>query len=108
MSLCPGEEEWPDAITLAQLVKAEKQRSGEWNSDERDKNGLASWLEDRKNRRQIPHRLEAVGYVPVRNDGAKDGFWSVGGMRMVVYAKRELERRDQIAAVNRLISGASK
>jgi hypothetical protein len=108
MSLCPGEGEWPDAVTLAQLVTAEKQRSGEWNSDERDKNGLASWLEDRKNRRQIPHRMEAVGYVAVRNDGAKDGLWKVGGARMAVYAKRELERRDQLSAVKRLLSGAGE
>jgi hypothetical protein len=108
MSLCPGEGEWPDAVTLAQLVTAEKQRSGEWNSDERNKNGLASWLEDRKNRRQIPHRLEAVGYVAVRNDGAKDGLWKVGGARMAVYAKRELERRDQLSAVKRLLSGAGE
>jgi hypothetical protein len=36
------------------------------------------WLNDRKNRRAIPHRLETVGYVPVRNDDAKDGLWKIG------------------------------
>src|SRR5262249_28851578 len=28
---------------------------------------FAEWLGDRKNRRIIPHRFEACGYVPVRN-----------------------------------------
>jgi hypothetical protein len=105
MSACPGEAEWPDAITLAQLVTAERNRSG-WIPENGSKNDFASWLDDRKNRRQIPHRMEAVGYVAVRNDGAKDGLWRVGGARMAVYAKRELERRDQFAAVNQLLSEA--
>src|SRR5256885_5563179 len=46
-------------------------------------------LRERRNRRQIPHRLEAVGYVPVRNPDAKDGLWKVGGRRMVVYRSEE-------------------
>jgi hypothetical protein len=104
MSACPGEAEWPEAVTLAQLVAAERDRSG-WIPENGSKNDFASWLDDRKNRRQIPHRMEAVGYVAVRNDGAKDGLWKVGGARMAVYAKRELERRDQLTAVNRLLSG---
>jgi hypothetical protein len=104
MSACPGEAEWPDAVTLAQLVAAEQNRSG-WISENGNRNDFASWLDDRKNRRQIPHRMEAVGYVAVRNDGAKDGLWKVGGARMAVYAKRELERRDQLAAVSHLVSG---
>jgi hypothetical protein len=29
-----------------------------------------SWLQDRKNRRVIPHRLESTGYVQVRNDAS--------------------------------------
>ena len=29
MSECPGEAEWPDAVTLAQLVAAERKRSGQ-------------------------------------------------------------------------------
>ena len=82
MAGCPGEGEagWPEAVTLAQLIAAETQaQPGEWSSEDGDKNDFAAWLEDRKNRRQIPHRMEAVGYVAVRNDGAKDGLWKVGG-----------------------------
>jgi hypothetical protein len=62
------------------------------------------WLRDRKNARQIPHRMEAVGYVPVRNPHAKDGFWSVAGRRYVVYAQQTLSRRDQLEAAQRLVS----
>jgi hypothetical protein len=32
---------------------------------------FAEWLRDRRNSRQIPHRLEAAGYVRVRNDADK-------------------------------------
>jgi hypothetical protein len=92
---------------LAQLVAAEQKRSG-WIPENGNRNDFASWLDDRKNRRQIPHRMEAVGYVAVRNDGAKDGLWKVGGARVAVYAKRELERRDQLAAVNHLASGGGR
>ena len=48
------------------------------------------WLQDRRYRRQIPHRLEAAGYVPVRNPTADDGLWKVRGKRQVIYAKTVL------------------
>jgi hypothetical protein len=99
----PNGGAWPDAVTLARLIAAERQRTG-YDAEHGRGSDFASWLEDRKNRRQIPHRMEAVGYVPVRNDGAKDGFWKVAGARMVVYAKQELSRKDQLIAVNRVIS----
>lgn len=64
---------------------------------------LQEWLKDRRNRRQIPHRLEAAGYVPVRNDADKhDGQWKVGGKRQTIYARRELPVRDRIAAADDL------
>jgi Family of unknown function (DUF5906) len=106
MSLCPDEAEWPDAVTLAQLVVAEQKRSGAWDEENRDRNSFASWLEDRKNRRVIPHRMEAVGYVQVRNDGAKDGYWPLGSGRTVIYAKQQLSRKDQLIAAKRLLEGA--
>ena len=37
-----------------------------------DNHDFGEWLIDRKNRRQIPHRLEACGYVQVRNNTAED------------------------------------
>jgi hypothetical protein len=63
--------------------------------------GFLEWLQDRKNRRVIPHRMEDAGYVPVRNDTADDGLWKIEGKRQVVYAKAELSLRDRFAAVRR-------
>jgi Family of unknown function (DUF5906) len=63
---------------------------------------LAMWMRDRKSRRQVPHRLEACGYVPVRNDHAKDGLWKVGDRRQTVYARKTLSVRDRVAAATQL------
>jgi hypothetical protein len=59
------------------------------------------WLQDRKNRRAIPHRMESAGYVSVRNDTADDGLWKSDGKRQVIYARNNLPLRDRIAAVQR-------
>lgn len=75
----------PNAITLDDLVN---RASGDFRD----------WLSDRKSRRQIPHRLEAAGYVNVRNPDAKDGLWRVNRSRMVVYAKREMSLSERISA----------
>ena len=56
------------------------------------------WLRDARNRRQIPHRFDAVGYQQVRNSAATDGLWKANGKRQVVYARKELSERDRIAA----------
>jgi len=78
----------PDAFTLATLkLKAFG-------------TPIHEWLDDRKNRRTIPHRLEACGYTPVRNDCAKDGLWKINGARQVVYARQELSIRDRTVAAN--------
>jgi hypothetical protein len=64
---------------------------------------LATWINDRKNRRAIPHRLEKCGYTPVRNpDAPTDGLWKIVGKRQVVYAKADLSPHDQIAAAREL------
>jgi hypothetical protein len=81
----------PDATTLAYVTaKAE--------GDFKD------WLKDHRNRRLIPHRMESCGYIPVRNDGAKDGLWKVGRARQVIYAKASLSLSDQIKATGELIN----
>ncbi len=64
----------PDATTLARIAY---EATGDFQA----------WIRDRKNRRVIPHRLEKCGYVPVRNDYAKDGLWKIYGARQAVYAK---------------------
>jgi hypothetical protein len=63
---------------------------------------LGIWLRDRKNARQIPHRMEQCGYVKVRNDAAKDGLWRISERRQAVYVRRELSKRDQIKAARDL------
>ena len=60
------------------------------------------WITDRKNRRAIPHRLEKCGYVPVRNEAAKDGLWVLDGSRQVIYAKSELSLPDRFKAASDL------
>ncbi|MBM4438215.1 MAG: hypothetical protein FJ029_13535, partial [Actinobacteria bacterium] len=59
---------------------------------------FSDWLKDRKNARIIPHRLEAAGYLAVRNPDAKDGLWRVAGRRQVVYARHDLPARDRLLA----------
>jgi hypothetical protein len=46
----------------------------------------------------IPHRLEQCGYVPVRNDGAKDGLWKINGKRQTIYGRTELPTPERIRA----------
>lgn len=82
----------PRAVTLAEIA-------------ERAPSGLADWLRDRKSARQIPHRLESVGYVPVRNEAAKDGLWKLNGRRQVIYAQQELSPRDRLIAARNLGGG---
>ena len=98
-----GEKGWPGAVTVSQLVAAERRRSHARALDE-IASGVDTRLEDRKNRKAIPHRMEAVGYVRVRNTDAKDGLWKVDTARMVIYAKRDLEGKDQMTAVKQLLA----
>ena len=72
----------PDATTIARIAHGADLE-------------LSEWIKDRKNRRLIPHRLEKVGYVPVRNDDRDDGLWKLNGKRQVVYAKSALSLRDR-------------
>ena len=60
------------------------------------------WLQDRRNSRQFPHRLESAGYVAVRNNAAQSGLWVVGGKRQVIYARRELPICDRLSAASAL------
>jgi hypothetical protein len=61
------------------------------------------WIDDRKNRRAIPHRMEKCGYVAVRSSSAKDGLWVINGARQVVYVKSELSVSDRHIAVDDLL-----
>ena len=63
------------------------------------------WLRDRRNARQIPHRMDTAGYVPVRNPDAKDGLWRVESRRQVIYVRHELSPRDRLAVAQRFVKG---
>jgi len=67
---------------------------------------FADWITDRRNRRQIPHRMDQVHYVPVRNDGDITKLWKIGGEKQAVYAKKELSLREQKLAVQAMINQA--
>lgn len=83
----------PAAITLTTIASCSE-------------GGFGDWLRDRKNARQIPHRMEAVGYVPVRNDAAEDRRWKIRGRRQAVYARRELPIRDRLSAARELVAAS--
>jgi hypothetical protein len=70
--------DWPGIVTLHRIAN---------NARDED---FATWLKDRRNRRQIPHRMEGCGYVPVRNADAEDGLWKLMGRRQAVYGKAEM------------------
>lgn len=86
----------PAAVTLGGLCQRDDAYTRPLSSD------LVTWLRDRKNARQVPHRMEAVGYIAIRNDSAKDGLWKIDGRRQAVYARADLSRREQIAAAQAL------
>jgi hypothetical protein len=80
----------PDAITIRDI----------WNAT--TDHSLREWLDDRKYRKQIPHRLEDCGYVRVHNHNSKQGLWTIGSKKQAVYARTDLPLRDRIAAARRL------
>jgi hypothetical protein len=80
----------PAAVVMSKLILA---ATGEFGD----------WLRDRKNRRNIPHRLEACGYQVVRNPDATDGLWKVFGKRQTIYGKAALPYNDRLRAAREII-----
>jgi primase-polymerase (primpol)-like protein len=82
----------PPAVTVEQVVLASMVNPM-----------FMAWLKDPRNSRNIPHRFQDAGYVPVRNpDAQADGRWKVAGRRTPIYAKKELLERDRIIAASEL------
>jgi hypothetical protein len=80
----------PSAVTLIDIASRASAEFGEW-------------LRDRRNTRHASSRLEAAGYVHIRNADAQDGLWRVDGRRQVIYVRHELSSRDRsIAARERV------
>jgi hypothetical protein len=61
-----------------------------------------NWLQDRKNRRNIPHRLESANYFPLKNPDADDGLWKIDRKRQAVYVHRNLSLAEGIKAARGL------
>jgi hypothetical protein len=93
------EVERPVAVTIAEIAR-EAARDGA--------DGFYQWIMDRKNRRHLPHRMEQCGYVPVRNDAAKDGLWAINGKRQVIYGASASSPRDRLKAAAVRVSAAER
>jgi hypothetical protein len=76
----------PDAVTVKGII-------GYCNNPD-----LTNSLNDRRNRRAIPHWLERCGYVSVRNPDAQDGVWRIENVRQPIYAKKTLTPNERLAA----------
>jgi hypothetical protein len=79
----------PDVVTLSRLA-------------DRADRAFAESLRDRKNARRISHRMEEAGYLPVRNEAAKDGLWRVDGKRQTIYGKKAMDLRARVTAARQL------
>jgi hypothetical protein len=90
----------PNAVTIAMISEAIEQHI--LIGDIRVGSDFFNWINDRKNRRAIPHRFEQCGYVPVRNDAATDGYFVIGGKRQAVYAKATLSISERLKAAGEL------
>ena len=97
----------PEDAELADALEARKNPEAVTLADIRvsASDSFLEWLDDRRNRRQIPHRLEAVGYVPARNQAAKDGLWVIDGRRQAIYVRSDLPPRERHAAAMRIAKG---
>ena len=63
------------------------------------------WLEDRKNRRIIPHRLEACGDERVTNpDAVSDGLWKLSGRRVAIYVHKDKSGAERVEAARQLVA----
>jgi hypothetical protein len=98
----------PLAFTLTAVQAKANALAPKDNDGNPERSSFAYWLADRKNRRAIPHRLENVGYAPIRNDDAKDGLWKVAGTRQVIYALANRSLHDRLAAATHVINGKGK
>jgi hypothetical protein len=90
----------PEAVTISEIVRIA--------GGEADKSEFTYWLQDRKNSRLIPHRMEECGYVAVRNKDRTDHLWSIMGARKVIYAKSALTIHDQHIAARALVANNGK
>jgi hypothetical protein len=80
----------PAAVTIDDIVSAA-------DGDFRE------WLEDRKNRRLIAHRLEDCGYTAIHNPDRQDGLWKVLNKPKVIYGRADRSQKERLQAAQELI-----
>jgi hypothetical protein len=68
---------------------------------------IAEWFADRKNRRAIRHRLEAIGYTMVPNSDADDRLWKVYGKRQAIYGRADVPAGERMKAAWQLCSSST-
>jgi hypothetical protein len=93
----------PRVTTLDSITNKAEELAPKDENGREDRNSLAAFLKDRRNRRVIPHRLERCGYVSVRNlDAPSDGLWKRNGKRQAVYGRVDLSPAERLKAAGEL------
>ena len=85
---------WPDVVTGSQLSACAPDEA---------------YTFFRKNGRQVPPLMKAVGYEQIPNPGTKkdDGRWRVGGHRETIYGRRELSEEQRQRKARKFIKEAA-
>jgi hypothetical protein len=86
----------PEAVTVETVIEA----ANRLNVSDFDAAGFKS----PKNRRRVPLQFDRAGYVFVPNPDENRGRWAVKGKKHTVYARRDLQIRDQITTARRLVA----
>ena len=86
----------PAAVTIDVLIRA---------ANDAMSLPIVEWLQERKNMRVIPIRLERCGYGSVRNGDAEDGLFVIDWRRQAIYARSDLSLKDRFAAARTLARG---
>jgi hypothetical protein len=79
----------PVAVSIAMVI-------------EKAEASFADWLRDRRNSRQLPHRLRDCGYGLVRNPEAADGFWKVDKVRQRIYGRLDATPGERLNEARKL------
>jgi hypothetical protein len=84
----------PRVITISQLIATSQ-------------GPIAVWLQDRKNRKAIAHRLSEVGYIVIPNSAdTHDKQWRILGRRQTVYGLKSLPTSERLRAAYQLAKGS--
>jgi hypothetical protein len=87
-----GKRTRPKAVTLEMIRDAVTDRK------------FHEWLDDKKSRRNIPHRLESCDYEAVRNPQAEgDGLWKINGKRQAIYVHKRVPLTERINVAKALL-----